>query len=73
MVTNTYKNSTICIMKDINNNIIQKALLIYTNIDSLNQSEKLENSFEEFHTLVQSSGTEIIKTLKFMCHVVSMI
>tara|TARA_B100000530_G_scaffold133947_1_gene83450 strand:+ start:1315 stop:2631 length:1317 start_codon:yes stop_codon:yes gene_type:complete len=52
-------------MKDINNNIIQKALLIYTNIDSLNKSEKLENSFEEFHTLVQSSGTEIIKTLKF--------
>ena len=51
-------------MKNINNNLNQKALLIYINIDSLNRAEKLENSLEEFNTLVHSSGTEIIKTLK---------
>ena len=50
-------------MKNINNNLNQKALLIYINIDSLNKAEKLENSLEEFNTLVHSSGTEIIKTL----------
>ena len=52
-------------MKNINNNLNQKALLIYINVDSLNKAEKLENSLEEFNTLVHSSGTEIIKTLKF--------
>ena len=52
-------------MKNINNNLNQKALLIYINVDSLNKAEKLENSLDEFNTLVHSSGTEIIKTLKF--------
>ena len=39
--------------------------MIYINVDSLNKAEKLENSLDEFNTLVHSSGTEIIKTLKF--------
>ena len=38
-------------MRNIYNNLNQKALLIYINIDSLNKTEKLENSLEEFNTL----------------------
>ena len=52
-------------MKDINNNSIQKALLIFMDIDSLNKFEKLENSYEEFYSLVYSSGCEIKDSLKF--------
>ena len=52
-------------MKDINNNSMQKALLIYIDIDSFNKAEKLENSYEEFYSLVYSSGCEIEDFLKF--------
>ena len=52
-------------MKDINNNSMQKALLIYIDIDSFNKAEKLENSYEEFYSLVYSSGCEIEDSLKF--------
>lgn len=53
-------------MKDINlKNSMQKALLIYIDIDSFNKAEKLENSYEEFYSLVYSSGCEIEDSLKF--------
>ena len=52
-------------MKDINNNSMQKALLIYIDIYSFNKAEKLENSYEEFYSLVYSSGCEIEDSLKF--------
>ena len=41
-------------MKNINNNLNQKALLIYINVDSLNKAEKLENSLEELGDLLFS-------------------
>ena len=52
-------------MNIVENNKIQKAILVYINIESLNRIEKLENSYEEFFSLVQSSGTEIIEKIKF--------
>ena len=52
-------------MNIVENNKIQKAILVYINVESLNRIEKLENSYEEFFSLVQSSGTEIIEKIKF--------
>ncbi len=37
-------------------NEIQNAFLIFTNVDSLNKKNKLENAFDEFKSLVISSG-----------------
>ena len=52
-------------MNIVESNKIEKALLIFIDIESLNNNEKLENSYEEFHSLVQSSGTKIASSFKF--------
>jgi GTP-binding protein HflX len=52
-------------MNIVESNKIQKTLLIYIEVDSLNQKEKLENSYDEFYSLARSSGIEIIDSLKF--------
>tara|TARA_B110000008_G_scaffold83321_1_gene85121 strand:+ start:566 stop:1924 length:1359 start_codon:yes stop_codon:yes gene_type:complete len=62
---NSNKYSTISIMNIVESNKIQKTLLIYIEVDSLNQKEKLENSYDEFYSLARSSGIEIIDSLKF--------
>tara|TARA_B100001113_G_scaffold124871_1_gene101895 strand:+ start:7605 stop:8927 length:1323 start_codon:yes stop_codon:yes gene_type:complete len=51
-------------MNIVENNKIQKAILVYINIESLSKTEKLENSYEEFCSLVQSSGAEIVDKIK---------
>ena len=52
-------------MNIVESNKIQKTLLIYIEVDSLNQKDKLENSYDEFYSLARSSGIEIIDSLKF--------
>ena len=51
-------------MNIVENNKIQKAILVFIDIESLNKAERLENSYEEFFSLVQSSGVEIVDSLK---------
>tara|TARA_B100001250_G_scaffold389209_1_gene388120 strand:- start:639 stop:1949 length:1311 start_codon:yes stop_codon:yes gene_type:complete len=51
-------------MNIVENNKIQKAILVFIDIESLNKAERLENSYEEFFSLVQSSGAEIVDSLK---------
>ena len=51
-------------MNIVENNNIQKAILVFIDIESLNKAERLENSYEEFFSLVKSSGAEIVDSLK---------
>ena len=51
-------------MNIVENNKIQKAILVFIDIESLNKAERLENSYEEFFSLVKSSGAEIVDSLK---------
>ena len=51
-------------MNIVESNKIQKTLLVYVEVDSLNKHERLENSYDEFYSLAQSSGVEIIGSLK---------
>tara|TARA_B100001175_G_scaffold58243_1_gene47000 strand:- start:441 stop:1757 length:1317 start_codon:yes stop_codon:yes gene_type:complete len=51
-------------MKIVDNNKVQKAILVYIDVESLNKVERLENSYEEFYSLVLSSGVEIVDDLK---------
>ena len=51
-------------MNIVENNKIQKAILVFIDIESLNKAERLENSYQEFFSLVQSSGAEIVDSLK---------
>lgn len=46
-------------MKIVSINEIQNAFLIFINVDSLNKKNKLENAFDEFKSLVISSGLTI--------------
>ena len=52
-------------MNIVESNKIEKTILVFIEIDLLNKNEKLENSYEEFHSLVQSSGTKIVSSFKF--------
>tara|TARA_S200000501_G_C20833832_1_gene748483 strand:- start:564 stop:1889 length:1326 start_codon:yes stop_codon:yes gene_type:complete len=52
-------------MNIVESNKIEKTILVFIEIELLNKNEKLENSYEEFHSLVQSSGTKIISSFKF--------
>ncbi len=45
--------------------MIQKSLLVFIDVESLQKSEKLENGFSEFLSLVDSSGAKILDSLKF--------
>ena len=45
--------------------MIQKSLLVFIDVDSLQKSEQLENGFSEFLSLVHSSGVKILDSLKF--------
>ena len=45
--------------------MIQKSLLVFIDVESLQKSEKLENGFSEFLSLVDSSGVKILDSLKF--------
>ena len=46
-------------------NTIESALLIYIDVDSFHKNEKLENGFEEFYSLVKSSGLVIKESTRF--------
>ena len=50
-------------MYKVQENQIQNALIVYLEIDSLDH-HKLENSYDEFKSLVSSSGTNISKEIK---------
>ncbi len=45
--------------------MIQKSLLVFIDVESLQKSEQLENGFSEFLSLVDSSGVKILDSLKF--------
>ena len=64
-LNNSNKYSTISLMNIVESNTIQKTLLIYIEVDSLNQKENLEKSYDEFYSLAYSSGVEIVKATKF--------
>ena len=64
-LNNSNKYSTISLMNIVESNTIQKTLLIYIEVDSFNQKEKLEKSYDEFYSLAHSSGVEIVKATKF--------
>ena len=51
------------LMYKVQENQIQNALIVYLEIDSLDH-HKLENSYDEFKSLVSSSGTNISKEIK---------
>ena len=50
-------------MYKVHENQIQNALIVYLEIDSLGH-HKIENSYDEFKSLVSSSGTNISKEIK---------
>ena len=50
-------------MYKVQDNQIQNALIVYLEIDSLGH-HKIENSYDEFKSLVSSSGTNISKKIK---------
>ena len=52
-------------MNIVESNTIQKTILVYLEVDSLYESQKLENGYEEFKSLALSSGLLIKNTLKF--------
>ena len=43
-------------MNSVDVNEIKKAFLLFINVESLNEKTKLENAFDEFESLVVSSG-----------------
>ena len=43
-------------MNSVDANEIKKAFLLFINVESLNEKTKLENAFDEFESLVVSSG-----------------
>ena len=43
-------------MNSVDINEIKNAFLLFINVDSLNKKTKLENAFDEFKSLVVSSG-----------------
>ena len=49
----------------VNQNLIQKSFLVFIEIESIKKSEKLENGFSEFQSLVYSSGVQVIDFVKF--------
>ena len=51
-------------MHIVENNTIQKTVLVYLEVDSLYESQKLENGFDEFKSLAISSGVLIKNSLK---------
>jgi len=51
-------------MHIVDKNQIQNALIVYLEVASLNHYPKLENSYDEFKSLVSSSGTNISKEIK---------
>ena len=53
------------IMIVVNQNLIQKSFLVFIEIESIQKSEKLENGFSEFQSLVYSSGVQVIDFVKF--------
>ena len=52
-------------MNIVESNTIQKTILVYLEVDSLYESQKLENGYEEFKSLALSSGLLIKNSLKF--------
>ena len=52
-------------MDQSESNVIESALLIYVDVDSFQNNEKLENGFEEFYSLVGSSGLIVKQSVKF--------
>ena len=46
-------------------NTIESALLIYIDVDSFHKNESLENGFEEFYSLVKSSGLVVKELTRF--------
>ena len=52
-------------MNIVESNTIQKTILVYLEVDSLYESQKLENGFDEFKSLAVSSGLSIKDSLKF--------
>ena len=46
-------------MNIVESNTIQKTILVYLEVDSLYESQKLENGFDEFKSLAVSSGLSI--------------
>tara|TARA_B100000941_G_scaffold54730_1_gene35419 strand:- start:1132 stop:2436 length:1305 start_codon:yes stop_codon:yes gene_type:complete len=51
-------------MHKVHENQIQNALIVYLEINSLDHLNKLENSYDEFKSLVSSSGTNILEEIK---------
>ncbi len=51
-------------MHKVHENQIQNALIVYLEIASFNHLHKIENSYDEFKSLVLSSGTNIFKEIK---------
>ena len=46
-------------MNSVDINEIKKAFLVFIDVESLNKKTKLENAFDEFESLVISSGLVI--------------
>jgi len=51
-------------MHKVHENQIQNALIVYLEIASFDHLHKIENSYDEFKSLVSSSGTNISKEIK---------
>ena len=51
-------------MYKVHENQIQNALIVYLEIASFDHLHKIENSYDEFKSLVLSSGTNIFKEIK---------
>ena len=51
-------------MHKVHENQIQNALIVYLEIASFDHLHKIENSYDEFKSLVLSSGTNIFKEIK---------
>ena len=52
-------------MNIVESNTIQKTILVYLEVESLYESQKLENGYGEFKSLAVSSGLLIKSSLKF--------
>ena len=52
-------------MNIVESNTIQKTILVYLEVESLDESQKLENGYGEFKSLAVSSGLLIKSSLKF--------
>ena len=50
-------------MNSIDVNEIKKAFLLFINVESLNEKTKLENAYDEFESLIVSSGLKISEFL----------